>query len=156
MKRRKLYKFLLVFMIVVSFFLLIPETLWSESSLRKEEKDQIACIAKGIFFEAGNQSELGKIAVGHVILSRMRIKHMTACEVIYEKDSKGRKQFLWDHAAIVTIRDERYVKSLEVAKNLKKTEDPTNGALYFHNIHVKPHWKNLQKTVQIEGHVFYK
>ncbi len=142
-----------------NIFLLVFLYIFNLNGFQKEDlfktKDDRTCIAKGIFFEAGNQPVEGKIAVAYVILNRMTLKNMNACEVIYEKIG-GKNQFLFDHHAKITdSTDKRVIDSFEAYRLALKVDDPTNGAIFFHSVKVKPNWKNYKFTVKIGDHLFY-
>ena len=39
-----------------------------------DENGEAACLAEAIYFESGNQSDAGRLAVGHVILNRQEMR----------------------------------------------------------------------------------
>jgi len=130
-------------------------------------KSDLQCMAENIYYEAGNQSYVGKIAVGQVVLNRLKTQGYpdSVCGVIFD-GSKNVKtsacQFSWTcapHKAINTASD-MWQQSLEVAKELldkKIRVDVTEGATSYHADYVKPSWsKTLVKVTQIDQHIFYK
>lgn len=125
---------------------------------------EIDCLTMAVYYEAGNQSITGKMAVGNVIKNRLEQKHRpdTYCEVV-----KQRKQFTfyWDGkpepmpknsstAEQVALWQSLYV-SLLVYHDL--ASDVTNGSDHYHNDKIeKPYWINdMRPTAQIENHSFY-
>ena len=60
-----------------------------------DENGNVACLAEAIYFESGNQSDAGRLAVGHVILNRVEMKEYpdTICDVVqqgqYKQNWKG-------------------------------------------------------------------
>ena len=52
----------------------------------QENKKQIMCMAKNIFFEAATESTAGKLAVAQVVFNRVNSEHFpnSVCEVVYE------------------------------------------------------------------------
>ena len=60
--------------------------------LDRNDKAQIKCLADNAYFEAGNQSTKGKIAVTHVVMNRIGDHRFptTPCGVIHQKH-----QFSW-------------------------------------------------------------
>jgi spore germination cell wall hydrolase CwlJ-like protein len=97
----------------------------------------LKCMAQNIFFEAGTESMLGKIAVGQVTVNRVKIGHWgeTVCEVVNFKDSV---------LAAKKVLQER--KRLRILRS----------ALFYHADYVQPKWADKnQKVVKIEKHIFY-
>lgn len=123
---------------------------------------EIECLASGIYFEAGNQSYQGKLAVANVIKNRKeQWKLKNYCSVVYQV-SNGRRQFLWKNPKLPDVKTANYdnwLKSLELANdfiaNPNKYKDNTQGALFFHNNQVSPNWKRT-KTITIQDHTFYR
>lgn len=121
---------------------------------------QIDCLAKAIYREAGGESIKGKRAVAHVVMNRAGDNKFpdTPCAVVYQRSSKGcqfswvcKKEIKYDHTLMAT--------SKKIAKEvyIKKSEDVTKGALFFHNIRIKtPKWAIKRGKKAIIGlHVFY-
>ena len=52
----------------------------------KTPHNHIECMAKNIYFEAKSQSLVGQLAVGLVVLNRVKSKHFPddVCEVVYQ------------------------------------------------------------------------
>ena len=130
-----------------------------QDPLTKYEKRQMQCLAENMYFEAGNQSEKGMIAVTNVVLNRANDHRFpdTACGVIHQK-SRGVCQFSW------TCSKNRRIRNWDVfdrAKRLAekavkgKLEDVTNGAKFYHASYVNPGWK-LTKLARIGTHIFYR
>ena len=55
-----------------------------------DENGNVACLAEAIYFESGNQSDAGRLAVGHVILNRVDMKEYpdTICDVVQQGQYK--------------------------------------------------------------------
>jgi spore germination cell wall hydrolase CwlJ-like protein len=130
--------------------------------LKQVNAVELRCMAENIYFEAGNQSLAGKMAVGHVVLNRMANSRYprTACGVINQK-VRGTCMFSWKCEESKAIRDRRaWSQSQKVAYELLSKErkdliDITEGATHFHAVYVNPGW-NLRKVAQIDDHLFYK
>ena len=127
---------------------------------------QLGCLAKNIYYEAGNEPFEGKVAVAQVTMNRVRsgIFPDDLCKVIYQKNIFYEKivcQFSWycDRAATVKpINAASYDESMIVAKKvlLEKFELPRlKTALYYHADYINPGWKK-EKITQIGHHIFYK
>ena len=143
----------------------------SEESLQLDQK---FCLAKNIYFESGNQPLAGKVAVAHVTLNRVKNFQFpnTICGVVYQAqwklNWKGKKvprrnrcQFSWfcDGKPDKPTDSETWMESTKVAEQVlnNKFPDITEKSLWYHADYVQPNWSNyLNKTVQIEDHIFYK
>jgi spore germination cell wall hydrolase CwlJ-like protein len=131
------------------------------SQLTPDAKKQVDCLTENIYFEARGEPEEGKTAVALVTLNRTQHERFPddICSVVKQK-VKTTCQFSWycqgkkyisDRAA---YEDARRV-ALVVYANYENLKDSTQGALYYHADYVNPRW-NLQKTVVIGRHIFYK
>jgi spore germination cell wall hydrolase CwlJ-like protein len=118
----------------------------------------LKCMAQNIFFEAGTESMLGKIAVGQVTVNRVKIGHWgeTVCEVVNFKN-----QFSWTNRDDISIdKDSRnYKDSVSAAKKVLQEHTRLRilrSALFYHADYVRPNWADKnQKIVKIEKHIFY-
>jgi spore germination cell wall hydrolase CwlJ-like protein len=125
-------------------------------------------MAENIYYEAATQSYAGKIAVGQVVLNRVKTPGYprTVCAVIYDGSQNVKTktcQFSWtcqDHKGIDKSSN-YWAESQKVAADLlsKKGQliDITEGALNYHADYVKPAWaKTLKFVAQIDQHLFYR
>ena len=121
------------------------------------------CLAKNIYFEAGNQSVLGKEAVGIVVLNRVEHPNYPngICEVIFQKSQFS---WYWDGKSDnPKVHDPQWEVSQNVAKQLimrytqtKPFEDEFD-ATHYHADYVNPHWaKSLRQIAKIDNHIFYR
>lgn len=128
------------------------------SNIPHEDRIQIKCLADNAYFEAGNQSLAGKIAVSHVVLNRTKTGKFptTACSVINERNGRT-CQFAWTCSPIKNRKKNaiQYKESVLAAHKAyyNIVVDNTKGALYF-NTPRRTTYKNV--TVRIEDHIFYK
>jgi N-acetylmuramoyl-L-alanine amidase len=133
--------------------IIVTAMLWFPMAAQKIDKETM-CLAKNIFFEAGNQALEGKMAVAWVTYNRkLHPKYpKTYCAVVYQKN-----QFSWTrNKKLKLVDDWRWHDSVFVARHFKMTKDPTKGSIYFHEISIKPPWtKKVKKIVRIQNHVFY-
>ena len=53
-----------------------------------DENGEVACLAEAIYFEAGNQSDAGRLAVGHVVLNRQEMREYpnSICDVVHQAE----------------------------------------------------------------------
>lgn len=122
------------------------------------QKEQIACLAKNVYFEARGESQAGQIAVANVTMNRVKSKHFpnTVCDVVWES-----KQFSWTHdGKSDTPRDPaKYKEIYKLAAKVYngKVTDITEGSTFYHADYVNPSWSQVMDQVtKIGTHIFYK
>lgn len=143
-------------------------TLLSLNQMPDLDMKEVSCLTEAIYFEAGSEPYQGKVAVGNVILNRVKqsaFKADTVCEVLAQK-----KQFSyqWTHKGAnkrkIDIYDDRQQKiladSMKVSIGILSGTigDNTNGSTHFLNRKVATYtaWtNNLRKTAVIGQHTFY-
>ena len=145
-------------------------------SLIDSAADDTTCMAMNIYFEAGNQPLAGKIAVGHVTLNRVKDSQFPSsiCAVVHQTKEyktswktgeliprRGMCQFSWfcDGKADIPLDSVTWIESIYLARRILAGEwtDITEGALWYHADYTTPYWiKNLNRTVYINNHIFYK
>lgn len=132
----------------------------------RDMQKQIQCMAKNIYWEAGNEPFEGKVAVAQVTMNRVASGKFpeSVCGVVYQKTAAYEKvvcQFSWFcEANNVTkpIHPKLYQESEDVAKMvmLEGMRLPSlKEAMYYHADYINPKW-NKQKITQIGHHIFYK
>jgi len=130
---------------------------------RKEpKKSEVQCLAENIYNEAGNQSLVGKVAVGQVVLNRMNSPKYpkTACGVVNQRID-GVCMFSWKCEEHRPVSNQRaWKESQRVAYELLSRDrseiiDITEGATHFHSVKVRPGWKHHRVT-RIDDHIFYR
>lgn len=114
---------------------------------------ELACLARVILYEAGAESRAGQLAVGQVVMNRVRSPRFpnTICGVINQ-----RGQF----SAIRSFhppRNARWRRALSVAREARAgARAPGIGnALFFHASHV-PAFRGRVRVARLGGHVFYR
>lgn len=144
-------KTLTVIPIVLSVFAASPAT-----AGQVDAKERL-CMAINMYFEARDQTAIGQISVGFVVLNRVAHNSFpgTICKVVWQ-----RKQFswTWDGKSDTPREKAAWAASLALADIVLsgKFSDPTNSALYYHADYVKPYWtKAMVQTVQLGTHIFY-
>lgn len=129
--------------------------------LSAHDQRQIQCLAENAYFEAGNQSTKGKIAVTNVVMNRVKDGRFpdTPCAVVKQK-ARGVCQFSWVCEGKKRIRDWAMFKDARhVAEQvyLKNIGDVTGGAKFYHADYVKPSWAYVfDRTKKIGAHIFYR
>ena len=121
-----------------------------------QEKER-RCMAEAIYHESKSESRQGKIAVGHVVLNRVKSGRYSdsICGVVYQKNYKARGcQFTWacrKNARIVYKH--LWEEALQIAEEVmdNKHQDYSRGAIAFNNAP----FRNMKLTVKIGNHYFY-
>jgi N-acetylmuramoyl-L-alanine amidase len=132
----------------------------------REREQQLECLAKNIYYEAGNEPFEGKVAVAQVTMNRVDSGKFGngVCGVVYQKNIFYEKvvcQFSWycDRTVkLKPIHKDVYEESMEVAKKVLLEGfrlDVIKTAMYYHADYVNPGW-NKQKIGKIGRHIFYK
>jgi spore germination cell wall hydrolase CwlJ-like protein len=140
------------------------------NQLTSDAQKQVSCLAENIYFESAHEPKDGRIAVALVTLNRVNDLRYPSdiCGVVLQRNrnTSGRVvcQFSWYCEANKSIRNTRAFQeakdiALFVYANYDKIEDFTGGALFYHADYVsvnKIGVSNLEKTVVVGRHIFYK
>lgn len=137
-----------------------------------EDKKQIQCLARNIYWEASGEPIRGKAAVAQVTVNRTADDRFAddICGVVYERDRvkvRGRMrticQFSWTCMAVKNKEpksNEQWDDALAIAQ--KFVLDGTNlpeldTALFYHAQYVHPRWaKQMVRIERIGNHIFYR
>ena len=128
-------------------------------------QQQLDCLARNIYHEAGSEPFEGKVAVAQVTINRTESGAFPSdiCKVVYQKNVVYEKvmcQFSWycqSPSAMKPMNGPMYTESMEVAKKvlLEGFRLPDlKKALYFHGDYVQPGW-NKKPVAKIGHHIFY-
>lgn len=124
----------------------------------KYNKNDVECLARNIYYEAGVEDITGKIAVGNITVNRVKTKYWGShiCDVVYAKD-----QFSWTkekRRAWIALKGRAWADSKAAAEavlNGLKVKQ-LDSALYYHADYVKPAWRDTSKRVlKVGRHIFY-
>ena len=123
------------------------------------------CLARGIYFEARGEPELGQAAVAQVILNRVKAPAFpdTICGVVYQnKEWRNRCQFSFACDGI----EDKITSPGAWALAQKVAREVTNGKVWltdvgdatnYHANYVSPRWATAMKKVErIGAHIFYR
>ena len=133
----------------------------------------LMCMAFNIYHEANNQSMLGQIAVGQVVMNRVEDSRFpdTVCEVVKQavtykgtdKPVLHKCQFSWycdgkkDEPKYDSKAWSKALKYAVVVLGGNITLDFTEGATHYHATYVRPAWaKTKTRTTRIDKHIFYR
>ena len=158
-------------MIIVSIWLLLAITVPVDAS---DENGDAYWLAMNMYFEAGNQSEAGRISVALVTLNRRgHWDYPDDIESVVTQGStyvnwkgivypvKHMCQFSWycDGKADVPEDSPTWNEGYQLATSIMQygMYDITEGATHYHNDTVHPYWADhLYHVVTIDNHIFYK
>ena len=136
------------------------------------DQKQLACLAKNIFYEAGNEPLMGQAAVARVVMNRIAYGFgKNPCAVIYQAytvdrlvDDEIQKvklcQFSWvcENKVEPNKNSAKYKQAEKVAYDVLAYDEYKDvlprTALFFHNLHVDPLWPYKQ-VAKIGNHIFY-
>ena len=120
-------------------------------------KNDLNCLTKNIYYEAGVESKTGKYAVANVTLNRLKTGYWgnTVCKVVYAK-----KQFSWTLAKkLPRPNNQLWAESEDVARKVLAGHRVRglSKSLYYHATYIKdPKWVDPRHEAgQIGAHVFY-
>lgn len=120
-------------------------------------QEDIELLARLIHAEARGEDDIGKLAVGAVILNRLASDRFpdSIREIIYQK-TNGVYQFT--PVSNGTINMEPSEAAIKAAQEAIEGKDPTSGALFFYNPKTSTdNWiRTLPVTRVIGNHVFAK
>jgi spore germination cell wall hydrolase CwlJ-like protein len=135
------------------------------------------CLSNNIYHEAKSQSTAGQIAVGLVVINRVRDARFpnTICEVVYQaqystwwKEAKGKDvprkhkcQFSWfcDGKHDRVTDTQAYQKIMQLVKRLltNRYDGLIEGATHYHADYVNPKWSKTKTLIgQVDDHIFYR
>lgn len=126
---------------------------------------EIRCLALNIYFEARGEADEGQLAVGHVVINRVADSKFpsTLCEVVQQggEKSRNRCQFSWwcDGRDDTPKNSKAWLSAVVLAKQIYYglTNDPTDGALWYHATYARPYWRQAFVIgPQIGRHIFYR
>jgi spore germination cell wall hydrolase CwlJ-like protein len=134
-----------------------------ESQAEFETRER-RCLATAIYFEARGEPVRGQVAVGQVILNRMRspLFPQTICGVVYQGQMHPGCQFSFtcDGHTDNPRNDAQWALAQSIAKKIMAGELwlPEIGySTYYHANYVSPYWKgDMNKIDKIGRHIFYK
>ena len=135
------------------------------------DPEQLQCMALNIYFESALEPREGKIAIGQVVINRVKSKSYpdTICEVVKQgihfkngEPVKNKCQFSWycDGIDDEPWKGRRWFESYDIAHKLLTNYpfyDFAKGSLFYHAKYVNPWWsKHFIQVAQIGKHIFYK
>lgn len=126
--------------------------------------EAVMCMALNIYHEARNESTIGQLAVGQVVMNRMEDRRFPEdpCSVIKQGGTKlHRCQFSWycDGLADEPKNETAFAEAQENAITVLNgwVGGFLDGSTHYHADYVNPKWRH-EKTfiVKIDSHIFYR
>lgn len=120
-----------------------------------------SCMAEALYFEARGTGEIGRRAVGEVILNRANDPQFpsTVCGVVDQRYN-GSCQFSYRCAGSLTYDEPQALANAKATARALLTnrgKDITNGALFFHAQSMAPGWfGTLKRLGTFGGNIFYR
>lgn len=142
-------------LVAIAMMISIPQGLGEnlETPAQVAPPSETECLSKVIYFEARGEPVEGQIAVGQVVLNRVRSRLYPngICQVIEQQN-----QFA---PQIQITEPHSYHQARQIARwVLSGAPDSSNGATHFFNPHqANPNWAAAYTlTASIGDHEFYK
>jgi spore germination cell wall hydrolase CwlJ-like protein len=134
-----------------------------ESQAEFEERER-RCLATAIYFEARGEPVRGQVAVGQVILNRVRspLFPETICGVVFQGQMHPGCQFSFtcDGHTDNPRNDEQWAQAQKIAKKITTGElwlPEVGYSTYYHANYVSPRWVgSMSRIDKIGRHIFYK
>jgi len=132
---------------------------------KKWSQKEMWCLATAIYFEARGEKYRGQVAVGQVVLNRVkhRLYPDTICGVVFQNQQKRNAcqfSFACDGIPERVTEAKPWKQAQEIAKGI------VDGSLYlsevgyathYHATYVYPHWApRMKKVTKVGLHVFYQ
>lgn len=125
---------------------------------------ELGCLSQAIYYEARGESRDGQIAVGEVVMNRVRSPAYpnTVCAVVYQGSHRTtgcQFTFTCDGSLNRSPRGPAWARAREIATQviLGYARSMTQRATHYHTTAVNPVWASgLVETTQIGSHIFYR
>jgi len=134
------------------------ESIFEQVKPIKLTKKELDCLTRNVFYEAGTEEPVGKIAVAQTTLNRVKTGYWghNVCSVVYAP-----KQFSWtrDSRAYTEPKGELWEEtklavSTVIDNGMRIKQLKT--ALFYHADYVDPKWRDDTKRIAQYGtHIFY-
>ena len=145
---------------IIHFHYYTPSNAPKNNELQAYSEPEKYCMAQNIYFESANQSVLGKLAVGLVVMNRVKDSRYpgTICGVVRQKS-----QFSWvndNRSNEPKKNDAAWKESVRIAEDVLSGRADFlefDGVTNYHADYVNPHWSgSMEEVATIDQHIFYK
>ncbi len=125
---------------------------------------ELSCMAQAIYYEARGESYRGQVAVGEVVMNRVRsgIYPGSICGVVYQGSHRAtgcQFTFTCDGSLDRGPKGPAWARAQAVARQvmLGYTRPITARATHYHTAAVDPYWSSsLIETGRVGDHIFYR
>jgi spore germination cell wall hydrolase CwlJ-like protein len=122
---------------------------------------ELKCLTQTIYFEARGESYDGGVAVGNVMMNRVKSPKFpkTICGVMSQKTGKMCQfSFMCNGQIDKPVQASQWKQSQKIALDILNGTAPklSNGALFFHAKYAKLRMASNRYTAKIGQHYFYK
>ncbi len=123
------------------------------------------CLAAAIYYEAGNESLFGQMAVAQVVLNRVRHPAFpkTVCGVVFQgSERRTGCQFSFTCDGSMARRQPslsvwQRLRGISISMLSGGVYAPVGNATHYHANYVLPYWSASMEKVWVEGpHIFYR
>jgi len=157
----------LVFAIVLGVIVAVFGFVLRSVFAYQDERRELACLARNVYFEARGEPMAGQYAVAEVTMNRAASGRFagSVCGVVYEKRWGPIRRryvgaFSWTELdAVPTPAGEEWQRAWKAAEAVYyRRETPTlAGALFYHATYIEPDWaREKRRVARIGNHVFYR
>jgi len=135
------------------------EFFYTTTPIKLPEED-LYCLQRNVFFEAGIEPYEGKIAVAQVTLNRLEARRwgQSVCDVVF-----AHAQFswtLWQSKRNKTPSGPLWEETKQAVKDFKRGKRIKNldASLHYHADYIKePFWADVERQIiKIGRHIFYE
>jgi spore germination cell wall hydrolase CwlJ-like protein len=124
-------------------------------------ESELKCLTQTIYFEARGESYEGGVAVGNVMINRVKSPKFpkTICGVMRQKTGRMCQfSFMCNGQINHPVQAAQWTRSKKIALDILNGTAPklSNGALFFHAKYAKLRMASSRYTAKIGQHYFYK
>jgi spore germination cell wall hydrolase CwlJ-like protein len=135
--------------------------------VNRDERQELMCLARNVYFEARGEPLAGQYAVAEVTMNRVASGRYpaTVCGVVYQQNwDILRKRYVgafsWTELERnAAPRGVAWERAWKVAEDVyyRRQLPVLDGALWYHAVHIRPSWSRERKPVaRIGKHIFYR
>jgi hypothetical protein len=128
------------------------------------DQRELGCLAQAIYYEARGETVRGQVAVGEVVMNRVRSKHYpnTICGVVYQgwrRATGCQFTFTCDGSLDNRPTGRAWQRAEHIAAQVMMghTRSVVGASTHYHTTAVSPRWRPmLVETVRLGEHIFYR
>jgi len=123
--------------------------------------NQAKCLAQTIYFEARGEGYKGRVAVGNVVMNRVKSRFFpnSICGVMKERNKRMCQfSFMCNGHINKKVKPKSWARANKVAQEILSGKAPkyAKNALFFHAKYLKMRVRKNRYTAKIGQHYFYK